>query len=198
MNSKKIMRFLISILYVSFISIANAQEVRVIDNKGTINTIRELIVGTDGLLYAYDGTRNKWLSVDRNLIGWGRNSDNAGLTDPNGTINPPLNNGRAYLRQFNGAQSINSGWRMIRDGTITAITVQSNSNSSADYTVEIRKNDGVTAILTLPVANTELGKHVTDRDEIDVDFIAGDFLQCYLNGTSIAYPQVLIEIAWRQ
>ena len=70
MNSKKIMRFLISILYVSFISIANAQEVRVIDNKGTINTIRELRVGTDGLLYAYDGTRDKWLSVDRNLIGW--------------------------------------------------------------------------------------------------------------------------------
>lgn len=102
------------------------------------------------------------------------------------------------LRQFNGAQSINSGWRMIRDGTITAITVQSNSNSSADYTVEIRKNNLPAAILTLPVANTELGKHVTDRDEIDVDFIAGDFLQCYLNGTSIAYPQVLIEIAWRQ
>ena len=42
--------------------------------------------------------QTKWLTVDRNLIGWGRNSDNAGLTDPNGTINPPLNNGRAYFK----------------------------------------------------------------------------------------------------
>ena len=40
------MRFLISILYVSFISIANAQEVRVIDNKGTIKTINNNQVTT--------------------------------------------------------------------------------------------------------------------------------------------------------
>ena len=145
----------------AFISIANAQEVRVIDNKGTIKTIRELIVGTDGLLYAYDGTRNKWLSVDRNLIGWGRNSNN--------TTNE-------YLRQYNGAQSNNNGWRMIRKGTITAITIQTNSNSSADYTVEIEKNNNTTAILTLLVANTELGKHDTT---INIDFDEGDFLQCY-------------------
>ena len=192
MNSKKTMHFLISILYVSFISIANAQEVRVIDNKGTINTIRELRVGTDGLLYAYDGTRDKWLSVDRNLIGWGRNSDNAGLTDPNGTINPPLNNGRAYLRQFNGAQSINSGWRMIRDGTITAITVQSNADQT--YTVEIRKNDSVNMETSLTVNNNQGNQNTA----INIDFDEGDFLQCYLDGNSIDYPQVLIEIAWRQ
>ena len=161
----------------AFISIANAQEVRVIDNKGTINTIRELIVGTDGLLYAYDGTRIKWLSVDRNLIGWGRNSNN--------TTNE-------YLRQYNGAQSNNNGWRMIRDGTITAITVQSNADQT--YTVEIRKNDDTDIETSLAVSNDQ-GKHVTT---INVDFDKGDFLQCYLNGNTIDYPQVLIEIAWRQ
>jgi hypothetical protein len=168
----------------AFISIANAQEVRVIDNKGTINTIRELIVGTDGLLYAYDGTRIKWLSVDRNLIGWGRNKINAGSDDPLGT---------QYLRQYNGAPSDLNGWRMIRDGTITAITVQSNADQT--YKVEIEKNNNTTAILTLLVANTELGKHVTT---INVDFDEGDFLQCYLDASAVQYPQVLIEIAWRQ
>jgi hypothetical protein len=183
MNSKKIMRFLISILYVSFISIANAQEVRVIDNKGTINTIRELIVGTDGLLYAYDGTRNKWLSVDRNLIGWGRNKINAGSDDPLGT---------QYLRQYNGAPSDLNGWRMIRKGTITAITVQSNADQT--YTVEIRKNDDTDIETSLAVSNDQ-GKHDTT---INIDFDEGDFLQCYLNGNTIDYPQVLIEIAWRQ
>ena len=103
-----------------------------------------------------------------------------------------------YLRQFNGTHSLNSGWRMIRKENITAITIQTNSNSSADYTVEIRKNNLPAAILTLPVANIVLGQHVTERLTIHKDFIANDFLQCYLNGTSIAYPQVLIEIAWRQ
>ena len=98
------------------------------------------------------------------------------------------------LRQFNGAQSINSGWRMIRDGTITAITVQSNSNSSADYTVEIRKNDGVNMETSLTVNNNQGNQNTA----INIDFDEGDFLQCYLNGNSIDYPQVLIEIAWRQ
>ena len=161
----------------AFISIANAQQVIVIDNKGTINTIRELRVGTDGLLYTYDNLRTKWLSVDRNLIGWGRNSQNT--TDE-------------YLRQFNGAQSNLNGWRMIRDGTITAITAQCNANQT--YTVEIRKNDSATVISSLAVSNAK-GNHDTT---ININFEEGDFLQCYLNGNSIDYPQVLIEIAWKQ
>ena len=167
----------------AFISIASAQEVRVIDNKGTINTIRELIVGTDGLLYAYDGTRNKWLSVDRNLIGWGRNRSNAGSDAPLLT---------QYLRQYNGAPSDLNGWRMIRDGTITAITVQSNADQT--YTVEIRKNDDTDIETSLAVSNDQ-GKHVTT---INVDFDEGEFLQCYLDASAVEYPQVLIEIAWRQ
>jgi hypothetical protein len=59
MYSKKTMHFLISILYVSFISIANAQEVRVIDNKGTIKsylkpTIAELYDTTGGLTIPFN------------------------------------------------------------------------------------------------------------------------------------------------
>jgi hypothetical protein len=137
----------------------------------------EFHVAADGLLYAFDGTRGKWLSVDRNMIGWGRNSQN--------TTNE-------YLRQFNGAQSNLNGWRMIRDGTITAITVQSNANQT--YAVQIRKNDSATVISSLAVSNAQ-GNHNTT---INIDFNEGDFLQCYLNGTSIDYPQVLIEIAWKQ
>jgi len=45
MNSKKIMRFLISILYISFILIANAQGVSVIDNKGTIKKNNKVTTG---------------------------------------------------------------------------------------------------------------------------------------------------------
>ena len=138
----------------------------------------EFHVGTDGLLYTYDATRTKWLSVDRNMVGWGRNSNNTS---------------NQYLRQFNGALSSQNGWRMIRDGTITAITVQGNANQN--YTIHIRKNDDTINIASLAVSNADQGAHDVS---IDVDFDEGDYLQCYLVGTSIDYPQVLIEIAWRQ
>lgn len=137
----------------------------------------QMFVANDGLLYAYDAVRTKWLSVDRTMFGWGRNSANT--TDE-------------YLRQYNGAFSINNGWRMIRDGTITAITVQTDAAESC--TIEIRKNDTTTIISSLTLTNEE-GRH---DNTINVDFDEGDFLQCYLNGTDIDFPQVLIEIAWRK
>lgn len=130
---------------------------------------------SDGLLYTFDTTRGgKWLSVDRNLIGWGKNG----------------NTTNEYLRQFNGSSSLNNGWRMIRDGTITAITVQTAGIET--YTLQIWKNDG-TLVTTFDVSAK--GRHETD---IDIDFVETDFLQCRIAGTNINSPQVLIEIAWRQ
>jgi len=137
----------------------------------------QMFVANDGLLYAYDAVRTKWLSVDRTMFGWGRNDANT--TDE-------------YLRQYNGALSNNNGWRMIRDGTITAITVQTDAAESC--TIEIRKNDTTTIISSLTLTNEE-GRH---DNTINIDFNEGDFLQCFLNGTDIDFPQVLIEIAWRK
>lgn len=137
----------------------------------------EFFVASNGLLHAYDATRSKWLSVDRFNVFWGRNNNET--TDE-------------YLRQINGAVSSNNGWRMIRNGTITAISVQGNTDQT--YTIEIRKNDDVTVITSIMVDNSEGNHDIT----IDVDFNEGDFLQCYLNGTDIEYPQVMLEIAWRQ
>ena len=54
----------------------------------------QMFVGNDGILYIYDGTRSKWLSMDRTMVGWGRNSGNTS---------------NEYLRQFNGALS-NHQW----------------------------------------------------------------------------------------
>ncbi len=137
----------------------------------------QFFVANDGLLYAYDVNRNVWLSVDRKMISWGRNSTN--------TTNE-------YLRQINGALSNNSGWRMIRNGRITAISVQGDTNQT--YTIEIRRNDTNIVLTSINVQNSQ-GNHDA---AVNVDFEEGDFLQCYLNGNNIEYPQVLIEIAWRQ
>jgi|GEM_PF-2298162 len=135
------------------------------------------VADDDGLLYIFDGTRNKWLSVDRTTVGWGRNSAN--------TTNE-------YLRQFNGALSSQNGWRMIRNGTITAITAQSNINQT--WTFEVRKNDATTVVTSITMTNVQ-GNH---NNTINIDINEGDFLQAYCNGTSIDYPEALIEIAWRK
>lgn len=144
-------------------------------------TAGAMFIADDGLLYLYDGTRTKWLSVDRIMLGWGRNSNN--------TTNE-------YLRQFNGAPSNNNGWRIIRNGTITAISAQSNINQ--DWTLEIYKNDAnqatTTPITSLTMTN-EQGNHLSN---INIDINEGDFIQAYCNGASVDYPQALIEIAWRK
>ncbi|MCG8795762.1 hypothetical protein [Tenacibaculum finnmarkense] len=132
---------------------------------------------TNGILYIYDGTRAKWLSVDRTMVGWGVNN---------------ANTGNEYLRQFNGAQSNRNGWRMIRNGTITAISAQTNINQT--WTLEIRKNDGTTAIASLTITNQQ-GNH---NNTLNIDVNEGDFIQAYCNGTSVDYPETLIEIAWRK
>ncbi|SOU86649.1 hypothetical protein [Tenacibaculum dicentrarchi] len=132
---------------------------------------------TNGILYIYDGTRMKWLSVDRTMIGWGR--DNNNTTDQ-------------YLRQFNGAPSNKNGWRMIRNATITAITAQTDIDQT--WTLEIRKNDGTTAIASLIMTNQQ-GNH---NNILNIDVNEGDFIQAYCNGTSVDFPQTLIEIAWRK
>lgn len=137
----------------------------------------QMFMGSDGILYAYDGTRSKWLSVDRTTVGWGRNS--AATTNE-------------YLRQFNGATSDSNGWRIIRDATITAISAQ--TNSATTWVLEIRKNDATTNVLTLNL-NLEEGKH---DNSINIDVNEGDFIQAYCNGTNVEHPQTLIEIAWRK
>ncbi|MCG8804784.1 hypothetical protein G1K75_03845 [Tenacibaculum finnmarkense] len=132
---------------------------------------------TNGILYIYDGTRAKWLSVDRTMVGWGVNN---------------ANTGNEYLRQFNGAQSSQNGWRMIRNGTITAISAQTDINQT--WTLEIRKNDGTTAIASLTITNQQ-GNH---NNTLNIDVNEGDFIQAYCNGTNVSHPETLIEIAWRK
>ncbi len=132
---------------------------------------------TNGILYIYDATRGKWLSVDRTMVGWGRNNSN--------TTNE-------YLRQFNGAPSIVNGWRMIRNATITAISAQTDKNQT--WTLEIRKNDSSNIITSLTISNSK-GNH---SNTVNINVNEGDYLQAYCNGNSIDYPQTLIEIAWRK
>ena len=142
----------------------------------TGNSTGQMFVATDGILYIYDGTRSKWLSVSRFMVGWGRNSNNTSYE---------------YLRQFNGALSSNNGWRMMRNGTITGISAQSRVNQT--WIFQIRKNGG--GLITSLTMTNQRGNH---NKSINIDVSAGDYIKAYCNGNSIDYPQGLIEIAWRK
>ena len=131
----------------------------------------QLFMGDDGILYTYDATRAKWLSVDRTLLNW--ESAVSALST-------------AYI----GA----SGIRLVRDATITAITAQSGSILAAGWSIEVRKNGLTGDILTLNISGQE-GNH---NNSTDIDVNEGDYLRVYCNGLLVVFPQALIEIAWRK
>lgn len=133
----------------------------------------------DGILYVYDGTRSKWLSVNRQTVVFGR----SGIT------------GNQHLSYMGGGVSSDSGYRPANSATIVSMSVK--TSTSDDYSINIRKNDVLTDIASLVVSSTNNAGEITT----DVDISVGDYLQCYLEytgvGSGVEDPVVIIELAWR-
>lgn len=127
----------------------------------------------DGILYTYDATRSKWLSVDR--VKWvaGRNANATNI----------------FLRGPDGIAQSTTGYRIPRDGTITALWAQTRVAES--WTLEIRRSGAV--IASLAIAAADGGQDTT----INVDVSAGDELSMRCNGTNIGRPVGSFEVAWR-
>lgn len=148
--------------------------------KGSLPTT-DLLDGqmamSDGLLFVYDATRGKWLSVQRQYLTFGRRRN---------TRNQYLNFGVGNM------PSNNSGFRMIRNATIVGLSGQLDSNGTCD--MQVRRNDTATAISTLGI--TAANGAVNNIANIDVN--ANDYLQSYLSAAaSVAEPVFIIEIAYR-
>lgn len=130
----------------------------------------------NGVLYAYDEVRAKWLSVDRQVI----------VAAKRGAAND------VYLRLPDGVATSETGLRALRDGTITGITAQ--TDIAASWVAEVHTGNTLIsgASLTITAASG-------DQDEtIDADFSQGTELQVFANTTGIIRaPVVFIEIAWR-
>jgi len=131
----------------------------------------------DGILYAYDAFRSKWLSTQRMFLAFGK----AG------------NAKNQYLYHLAGPSN-NSGYRLARNATVVSITAQLDSSGTCD--IHIRSNDSITNLITLSLT-AQLGAQDTN---IDYDFTAGDYLQAYLatTGAPSQDPLTIIEIAWRE
>jgi len=130
-----------------------------------------------GILCCYDGTRSKWMSVQRLYLVFGRKGN---------TANQYLEFGAG------GLPSINSGLRMAYSGTIVGITCQLDASGTTN--IRIRKNDSTTNIATLAVS----GAVGATDNAVNIDFSQNDFIQCYSdNASNVADPIVIVEIAYR-
>lgn len=131
-----------------------------------------------GIPYVYDGTRSKWLSIQRGFFAFGRQ----GLTRSQ------------YLDFYVGSlTSNNSGLRIVRDATIVSLSGQ--FSSSGTGTFQIRKNDSSSNISTLLLSATSGAGDTT----ININLDAGDYLQAAMSATApfVNDPIIIVEIAWR-
>lgn len=131
----------------------------------------------NGIVFIYDGTRSKWLSITRMFLVFGKSG----------------NTKNQYLYFYAGSlPSNNSGLRLSRSATIVSLSGQFDGVDTGTF--EIRKNDGVFGITSLTVTSA-IGNH---DNTINIDLNEGDYLQSYFSSNEkIQDPMIIVEIAWR-
>lgn len=133
------------------------------------------LISNNGILYGYDITRAKILSITRSCFRYSAR-------------------GRAVKNQFlrveDGTPTMTVGDIIIRNATITGLSVSTESAQS--WSVEIYKNGDSTPILSL-----NLSSEKTKKADYNVDVSDGDILHVKASGENIQFPIVTIEIAWR-
>jgi len=136
--------------------------------------------GDDGLLYHFDVNRSKWLSVNRETMDFG--------------INAKKIKGKRYMASTGKFYSNLSGKKLLRDATITSISIQT-SNVQATFDIHLHKNKVTDSIYSVSLVNEE-SKIV---DNVNFDLFKNDFIQVSIlnNNVDINYPEVLIEYCWR-
>lgn len=127
-----------------------------------------------GILYIYDSSRSKWVSV---------NKMTPIFTAQKGDAN--------YLTS--GYHSdVNSGYVALKNGTISGITACGGSGNLTK-SFSIRKNGSTIDLFSFTLSS---GKYYNDA--IDIAFSAGDILQVYCSAgdAAINAPMVQLVIAW--
>jgi len=135
---------------------------------------------SNGILKFYDSNRNKYLSATRGEYSFGINHIN-------------LTHSR-WMMATGGVLSNITGYKIPRDATITAISVQTKS-SVADCSFNVRINNTVTNLVSVSMSG-EISKVI---DNLDVDLTQNDWIQLYMtvNAGKVDYPILVIELAWR-
>lgn len=131
----------------------------------------------NGITYAYNMTRMKWLSIGTCHISYG--------------INHRSINTSRWLAVTHGIYSNNIGFKIPKDGTIITAIAQAKNQTTCKFIV---KDENLIDVLELGF-NNESDKIV----ELNVDFEEEVSLRCYLEIESdkIDFPFIVLECAYR-
>ena len=146
------------------------------DSTNSIN----LEQNDDGIILFYDTTRNKTLSITRKNLSFGINHKNI--------------TGKRWLRLTSKINSNVHGYKVLRNSTITAISIQT-QNNVINSRFNLRINGSASNLHTINLS----GVSNIIEDNLNYDINKGDYIQIFLSVLSgnIDYPIVLIEYADR-
>lgn len=123
----------------------------------------------DNAIYVYDATRNKWLS-DRTInVGAGRK--NTKTSD-------------LYLYTYDSAPT--SICPFIMPFKATLVSMSASCEFPSSWIAEVRIGEVVVSGATLTVSSSNYAY----SNSYNIDFIEGDAIQIYLNGSNISHPRV--------
>lgn len=130
-----------------------------------------------GIMYIYDATRSKWLSVQRQFLTFGRRGN---------TRNQYINFAVGTLA------SNNSGYRIPRASVVVSMTGQIDSSDTCD--LHLRKNDTAANIATLSISTATGASDISTNLSLN----ANDFLQsfCSVAVGNVQDPVFIVEIAY--
>jgi len=101
-----------------------------------------------------------------------------------------LNQSDRYLRIDGVTAAGSQGFLLPRKAIIAGLWAKSRSTGS--WTIEARRNGS-----PITLASVVISSGFGSNDFIDVELIAGDFVQLFLSGTGVDHPIAAVEIAWR-
>jgi hypothetical protein len=129
----------------------------------------------DGVVYGYDGTRSKWLSIYQIVTHFSSSKAD----------------GNYLLAGFTA--DLNSGFTCPRDATIIGVSASVGSGNQSKA-FEIRKNGVATSLISFSVSSG-----IYSSVANDVDLTSGDILQVYASATGTPAQSVMINVllAWR-
>lgn len=151
-----------------------------IDNK----IIERPLYMMNGVLMYFDPMRIKYLSVDRQILCFGLDNKNIF--------------GKRWLSLAGKVYSNCSGYNLLRNACITAVSVQTQLNTTCMFS--IKRNNNEITLLDI-ILNNESSKIM---DNLNFDLQKGDFIQVEIlkdevtSSNNLNYPELILELAWRQ
>lgn len=135
------------------------------------------------ILFHYDGSRSKWLSINTSTLTCGRSTVDKNVS--------------SYMLMGDSVQSSTEGFLLSRNGTIISASVDNSVSLTSTRDTEIRINNSVVNKATLLLTS---GNKSVLLNNINQDFNSGDRLQVLvlLNNTdTLSNVIVMVEVAWR-